>query len=94
MYKCIDVLDYINFFIVNIFFVIMGILDMPWYDRPGNRLIKEGAEIVTESRDILKYYNFSLIDLPETKSHAKLNLILKCSKVSISPLGEVRLCHD
>ncbi|MBS3151399.1 DNA repair protein RadC [Candidatus Woesearchaeota archaeon] len=27
----------------------MGILDMPWYDRPGNRLIKEGAEILTDS---------------------------------------------
>lgn len=27
----------------------MGILNMPWYDRPGNRLIKDGAENLTDS---------------------------------------------
>ena len=27
----------------------MGILNMPWYDHPGNRLIKEGAEHLTDS---------------------------------------------
>ena len=44
--KGINQKDYINFFIVN---SNMGILDMPWYDRPGNRLIKEGAESLSDS---------------------------------------------
>ena len=44
--KMIKQKDYINFFIVN---SNMGILDMPWYDRPGNRLIKEGAESLSDS---------------------------------------------
>lgn len=38
------------------------------------KLIKEGAEIATEPRDILKHYNISLANLRNTGSYAKLSL--------------------
>ena len=39
------------------------------------KLIKEGAEVATEPKDILKYYNISLANLRDTGSYAKSNLI-------------------
>ena len=38
------------------------------------KLIKEGAEVATEARDILKYYNISLANLRNTGSYAKPSL--------------------
>lgn len=45
----------------------MGILNMPWYDRPGNRLIKDGAENLTDS-ELLE------IILGKTKNESVVNL--------------------
>ena len=45
----------------------MGILNMPWYDRPGNRLIKEGAENLTDS-ELLE------IILGKTRKESVINL--------------------
>ena len=55
----------------------MGILDMPWYDRPGNRLIKEGAEKLTDS-ELLEI----LLGKTKQESVAKLaNRLLKKYKL-------------
>ncbi len=45
----------------------MGILNMPWYDRPGNRLIKEGAENLTDT-ELLE------IILGKTRKESVINL--------------------
>ena len=61
----------------------MGILDMPWYDRPGNRLIKEGAEKLTDS-ELLEI----LLGKTKQESVAKLaNRLLK--KYNLNKLEEL-----